>query len=106
MAREFAKRFYKSKSWKSTRQAYFELRHGLCERCLARGIYKPGEIVHHREHITPSNIDNPRVTLAFENLELVCRDCHAAEHPEIYKASTPDARVAFDERGNVVRLGT
>lgn len=105
MAREFARSFYKSKAWKQTRQAYFEYRHGLCERCLSRGIYKPGEIVHHREHIQPWNIDDASVTLSFDNLELLCRDCHAAAHPEIFKKQEPERRVAFDADGNVVRLG-
>lgn len=107
MAREFAKRFYKSKSWKATRQAYFESRHGLCERCYRRGIVKRGEIVHHKMHLTPENIDKPDVTLSFANLELLCRDCHAEEHPEIYGSrTTRPQRVAFDEEGNVIRLGT
>lgn len=105
MAREFAKAFYKSKAWEKTRQAYFETQHGYCERCLAKGIVSPGEIVHHKVHITPENIGNPAVTLAFSNLELVCRKCHALEHPEIYGQQPKEQRVAFDSDGNVVRLG-
>lgn len=103
MAREFAKAFYKSKAWKNTRAAYFSFRNGLCEKCQARGKYVPGEIVHHKVHLTPNNIDNPVITLGFDNLELVCRECHAREHPEIY-GEIAEPRVAFDEYGNVVRL--
>ena len=103
MAREFAKSFYKSTSWKRTRQAYFESRHGLCERCLRKGTVTPGEIVHHKIHLSPANIGDPSVTLAFSNLELVCRDCHALEHPEIYGPPRPRQRVCFDENGNVVK---
>lgn len=104
MAREFAKAFYRSKAWKQTRESYFRSRDGLCERCLRYGKVVPGSIVHHIEHLSPSNINDPTVALSFENLELVCRDCHAAEHPEIYGGNTEPPRVAFDENGNVVRL--
>ncbi len=78
--KEYAKSFYKSQAWKDCRNAYAARVHHLCENCLARGIYKPGEIVHHIEHITPENISNPEITLNFNNLELVCRDCHAEKH--------------------------
>lgn len=78
--KEFAKAFYKSKAWQHTRDAYAASVSGLCEECLKRGIYKAGEIVHHRQALTPDNISNPSVALAWDNLELVCRDCHAKEH--------------------------
>lgn len=104
MAREFAKAFYRSTAWKRTRRAYFDYRHGLCERCIRRGVLEAGEIVHHKRHLTPQNINDPSVTLAFDNLELVCRKCHAVEHPEIY-GEVFEPRVAFDADGNVVRIG-
>lgn len=104
MARDFAWSFYHSKAWKRTRQSYFDFRHGLCERCLRAGRYTPGEIVHHKVHLTPQNIGNASVSLSFDNLELVCRRCHAAEHPEIY-GEVSEPRVAFDAEGNVVRRG-
>lgn len=78
--KEFAKGFYKSKAWQATRDAYAASVGGLCEDCLARGIYKAGEIVHHKQALTPENIGDPSVTLAWDNLRLVCRDCHAKEH--------------------------
>ena len=76
----WAKRFYKSKAWQRCRSAYVASVGGLCEVCLAAGNYRPGEIVHHRIPLTPDNIDDPSVTLDFGNLELVCRECHAALH--------------------------
>lgn len=78
--KEFAKSFYKSKAWQATRDAYMTSVGGLCEDCLANGLYKAGEIVHHKQALTPDNIDNPLVTLAWDNLKLVCRDCHAKAH--------------------------
>lgn len=107
MARDFSSPFYHSQSWRKTREAYFRFQNGLCERCKREGRLTQGAIVHHKEHLTPQNIDDPSISLSFDNLELLCRDCHAAEHPEIYapkaKPSRP-SRIAFDEDGNVIRL--
>lgn len=107
MAKTFARGFYHSKAWKRTRNAYFQHMKGLCERCLARGEYVKGEIVHHKEHLSPTNIDDPSVTLSFDNLELLCRECHAREHPEIYSSyhDGEPRRYAFDSDGNIVPIG-
>lgn len=78
--REFAETFYKSKEWKDCRIAYIKSVGGLCENCMKQGIYKPAIIVHHIEHITPQNIENPEITLSNGNLKALCRDCHAKEH--------------------------
>ena len=53
MAKDFAKAFYSSKAWQDCRNSYAAKRLHLCERCLARGIYRPGDIVHHVIEITP-----------------------------------------------------
>ena len=78
--KEFAKAFYKSKAWQRTRAAYAANVGGLCEECLRRGLVRAGEIVHHKQPLTPGNINDPAVVLSFGNLELLCRDCHAARH--------------------------
>lgn len=78
--RDFAEKFYKSKAWRTTRNGYAKSAGGLCERCLKKGIVRSGEIVHHKIELTPDNINDPRVSLAWENLELLCRECHAAAH--------------------------
>lgn len=78
--KEYATKFYSSKAWKDCRRAYAKSVRGLCERCLAKGIYKPGEIVHHKTHINPENISDLRVILDWSNLELVCRECHSDLH--------------------------
>lgn len=80
MAKDFAKGFYSSKQWQDCRNEYAKRRHYLCEDCLRRGIYKPGVIVHHIEELTPFNITNPEIALGFDNLELLCRECHLREH--------------------------
>ena len=80
MAKPWARKFYSSKAWQSCRNEYAKRRHHLCEDCLRRGIYKPGEIVHHKIELDPISIERPEIALSFDNLELLCRDCHAARH--------------------------
>ena len=74
------KAFYKSKAWQKCREEYISKVGGLCERCLRRGIIKPGYIVHHKEYITPENLTDPEIALCFDNLEYVCLTCHNKEH--------------------------
>lgn len=93
---EYAETFYKSKAWQKCRAAYAKSKGGLCERCLARGIYRAGEIVHHKQHITPGNITDPNIILAWDNLELLCRDCHAQEHDRRKR------RYKVDDMGRVI----
>lgn len=92
--KEFAKRLYKSKAWQQTRNAYAASVGGLCEECLKAGIYRAGEIVHHKQELTPENINNPEISLAWKNLELLCRDCHGKAHGSI-------RRYNVDEMGRV-----
>lgn len=80
MSQDFSRKFYSSQAWNNCRTEYKKSVHGLCERCLAKGIYKPAEIVHHIIELTPDNINNPEITMSFKNLRAVCRDCHAEEH--------------------------
>lgn len=93
--REFAKGFYKSKAWQNTRAAYISSVGGLCERCLRQGIYRPGEIVHHKTELTPDNIHDPQISLSWDNLELLCRDCHG-------KAHANQRRYKVDDMGRVL----
>ena len=95
--KEYAKGFYSSDAWKKTRAAYIKKANGLCERCRAVGDITPGKIVHHKKYITPNNINNPSITLSFNNLELLCEDCHNKEHKR--KENT---RYRFAEDGSLL----
>ena len=83
--RDFAKAFYKSQAWKNTRRAYLHSVGGLCERCLSRGKITPAALVHHKVHLSPDNIDDESVTLSWNNLQALCRTCHAEVHSEVYE---------------------
>lgn len=108
--RDFARAFYKSKAWKSARDAYMMrpvrmpdgriCPPGACERCFERGRLVKADLVHHKVWLTPRNISDRAVALSPDNLMRVCRDCHAEIHyPEDY---TP--RMAFDEHGRAIPL--
>lgn len=95
--KEYAKAFYKSQAWKDCRAGYYRKVGGLCELCLQQGLYTPGEIVHHKIHITPENIQDPSIVLSYDNLQLLCRKHHA----EIHERKSA-RRYVFDSYGNVI----
>lgn len=99
MAKEFARAFYSSEAWNQCRAGYKKSVGGLCERCLTKGMYVPGEIVHHKVHISPKNISDPGIALNWSNLELLCRECHAEMHGKKRK------RFKVDEFGRVIAVG-
>ena len=80
MAKPWAKRFYSSKRWLCCRESFIEQRilddGGLCEICHE----EPGFIVHHVVELTPSNINNPDISLNHSNLMFVCKKCHDKAH--------------------------
>lgn len=88
--------FYHSKEWLSAREAYISKVGGMCERCLAKGIVRPGYIVHHRTHINTENITDPTILLSFDNLEYLCLECHNLEH------FGGEKRYYVDENGKVI----
>lgn len=73
-------KFYTSSTWQRTRDAYKKSVGGLCERCLKAGLVRPGVIVHHKIHLEDDKLSDPTISLSHDNLELLCRECHAAEH--------------------------
>lgn len=78
-SRRFADPFYSSHVWERCRKAYAQ-KMIYCERCLKAGRVVPGEHVHHKVRLTPENIRDPSITLNFDNLELLCVQCHLEEH--------------------------
>lgn len=97
-ARDFSKKFYNSKAWKKCRESFRQSKFGLCERC---GM--PGEEVHHKIYLSPKNVNDPYITLSWDNLELLCQSCHSKEHMSKYDVVRED--VMFDERGDLIQNG-
>ena len=54
--------------------------------------------MHHRIEIDPININNPEVALNWNNLELLCRECHAEAHDERKK----DRRYVIGDNGEII----
>ena len=65
----------------------------------------PGFIVHHRQHITARNINDPKVTLSWDNLEYVCKSCHDRLHDYCDRAHGGGRKITFDEMGNPIPGG-
>lgn len=101
MARDFAYKFYKSRAWKDCRASFIKWRRsvdgGLCQRCHN----EPGYIVHHRIYLDPTNINDLKVSLSFDNLEYVCLSCHSTEH-----VGRKKLRCSFDENGRPIDVST
>ena len=105
MAREYAKGFYASEAWHKCRLGYISHRRsvdgGLCEECKEA----LGFIVHHRTKITARNVNDPRITLSWNNLEYVCKACHDRIHDYCDRSDKPERKITFDASGNPVLQG-
>jgi len=62
---------------------------------MLKGIIRPARVVHHKEYITAANVTDPKMLLAYDNLEALCQDCHNQEH---FKSNK---RYRVDEFGRV-----
>lgn len=93
----YAEQFYKSKTWQHCRESYAKSVGYVCEDCRAKGIMRAGDEVHHIVPITPSNINDPNITLAHGNLVFLCHDCHMKRHKK-------NKRFEVDELGRVTAV--
>lgn len=99
--KEWAEEFYNSQAWRDTREAYLINVDYECERCSTEEVPVLAVIVHHQKYLTQENINDPRITLAWSNLEALCQDCHNKEH--IRKKRR--LRYGFDADGNMIPPG-
>lgn len=91
----WAESFYKSQQWQNCRNSYMKQARGLCEDCKAKGEIVPAVEVHHITFLTPQNITDPKISLNYENLVALCRECHRKRHGHRV------ARYNIDEQGRV-----
>lgn len=102
--------FYKTTRWKQTRKMYALSKYCICERCgkpiYLSGVndYLPKEkrlkgIVHHKEYLNETNYMNDEIAYGFDNLELLCFNCHQTEH---FSTDILRKGYTFDEEGNLV----
>ena len=76
---------YHSKQWEIARKLIISRANGLCEQCLAKGIYKPGLVVHHIEWLTNENKRDPFIAYGSDNLIYLCYDCHDSIHRPVLR---------------------
>lgn len=104
------KPFYKSAAWRKVRSAVWDRAHGLCERCMERGVVEPAEVVHHKTPLNSENVNDPDISLNPDRLIALCHNCHTEVHQELGIGSMngrirhEGPRVGFDSEGNLVRL--
>ena len=98
MAQNFSRQLYNSAHWKRTRKAYISSVHYQCERCG-----EPGQELHHKIALSPSNINNPEIAYGWSNLQYLCFRCHQ----QITKGTEGATRdgLRFDDDGQVVPIG-
>ena len=110
------RKFYDSKAWWECRGGFVKSKNYLCERC-GRVCWTKGDnrykrakaeghdvvfgIVHHMEYLNDSNVNDPNISLNWENLEYLCIECHNKEH--MTKNVEVRKDVTFDEDGNIIR---
>ncbi|AWK50482.1 HNH endonuclease [Clostridium beijerinckii] len=93
MAKEYAKSFYESSAWKKCRKGFMQSKHYICERCGGSAY-----ITHHKQHITPTNINNLNIILNWDNLQALCLDCHNVVHGNNATVNG----ISFDNEGNLI----
>ena len=93
--KQWAQAFYLSQNWKDTSRAYMLSQDNICERCG-----EPAKICHHKTYLTRDNINNPAISLCWDNLEALCQDCHNKEHHRTERKG----RYKFDAEGNIIYL--
>ena len=99
---------YKSKLWKKTRILYAMSKNCMCEKC-GKPIYMTGTmeylpkdkrkkgIVHHKIILNDNNYTDDNVAYNWDNLELLCIDCHNM----IHSSSPTRDDIIFDENGDI-----
>ena len=97
MAKEWALAFYKSIAWIKCRLGFLTSKYFICERCGGAAT-----VAHHKEWLTPQNINDPSVTLNWEKLESLCQDCHNKEHHGSEGEATAEG-LTFNQWGELVQ---
>lgn len=103
MAKDFSRHIYHTSEWERVRQAAWARDHGLCVECRKRGRVTAAEIVHHIDELTPANVGDPGKAYGIDNLECVCRECHATLHGARQRPA-PRRDIGFDSQGNLTRV--
>ena len=102
--RKKLKAFYKSPEWRQAREIALMRDKYLCQDCQI----KPAEVVHHKKHLTETNVDNPAISLNQDNLISLCANCHNIRHQgehargRLTREKEEPYNYTFDANGNLI----
>lgn len=96
----WAESFYNSDNWRTCRETFLQSKGYLCERCSTSDNPVVAKIAHHKTYLTKENINDPYISLSWDNLEALCQDCHNKEHHQ----SKTQIKYKFDENGEIILL--
>lgn len=71
---------YHTTEWERVRQYVIQRAQGLCEECLRQGRIEVGTDVDHIQPLTENNWQDWNIAYNPDNLQLLCKQCHAAKH--------------------------
>ena len=95
------KQFYKTMAWRRARDAYIKQRiaidGGLCEVCGQ----DTGMIVHHMVWLNDSNVNDPEISLSFNNFRYECQTCHNKEKDPVKDQA--QGRCKYGPDGEILR---
>jgi hypothetical protein len=75
------KRFYDSNEWRNLRMSLILIRGNTCQQCERTGFDSANLVGHHSPvELTNENVDNALISLNPDNVLIICRPCHDAEH--------------------------
>lgn len=77
--RNLRQKAYQNTKWRKMRDTYMH-EHPLCEECLKQGKVTPAEDIHHKRSPFQKGEVNWNLLLDYNNLEAVCKTCHATIH--------------------------
>lgn len=72
--------FYCSKPWRDLSYTLKIKANGKCNRCNQSLLDFSKLIGHHKIELTEQNVDDPNVSLNYDNIEVICNLCHNKEH--------------------------
>ena len=76
-------RFYGTKAWQDLRMVRIIQENGHCQRCGRDFSDDFSQLIaHHKEHLTSSTLSKPEIALNPDNVEILCRNCHAHYHDD------------------------
>lgn len=86
--------YYGSAAWKKLRKMAMAEHGGLCQLCLADGVVRAAEVVHHLDELRKQ----ASLGASLDRLQPLCRECHERIHDRLGQAAARGGAVQKSER--------